>query len=246
MEVLELILIGVGVGFISGFFGIGGGTLVVPLMLLLGNDIKYAVGVSVLQMLFSSIFGSWINFKHSMLNVKSSLVLGLGGFVGASTSGFIITSLSPQALLIISFFIQAFSIYKLVKKPVVVTGKARESHILVFIIGSLVGMVSISVGIGGAALLIPVLMNVLNFDIKKAVSTGLFFVIFSSTAGFISLALHDLVYYREGTLIGLGSLVGVYFGVLQAKKIDKNKQKVLLLILSFVILAIIAQKLFLG
>ena len=35
----EYILIGACVGFISGFFGIGGGTIVVPVMMLFGYDV---------------------------------------------------------------------------------------------------------------------------------------------------------------------------------------------------------------
>jgi len=46
--------LGVFVGFISGFFAIGGGTVLVPALLFLGYDIKYAIGISVTQMVFSS------------------------------------------------------------------------------------------------------------------------------------------------------------------------------------------------
>ena len=76
----EYILIGVAVGFISGFFGIGGGTVVVPVMMLFGYDVKYAIGISIMQMIFSSIFGSFVNFKSKMLDVAPALVLGLGAF----------------------------------------------------------------------------------------------------------------------------------------------------------------------
>lgn len=243
---MELVLLGIVVGFVSGFFGIGGGTIIVPVMLLLGYEIKYAVGISIMQMVFSSIFGSFINFKNKMFDIKSALALGLGGFSGALASGFIVSSLSERVLLSVLFLIQLFNILKLFKTPAITNETPNESKLALYIIGLLVGMISISVGIGGSILIMPILITFLKFDIKKAVSTGLFFVIFSSTAGFISLALHDLVYYKEGALIGVGSLLGVYFGVLQARRIDKNKQKVLLLILSFIILAIIFQKLFLG
>ena len=96
---LQYILIGVAVGFISGFFGIGGGTVVVHAMMLFGYDIKYAIGISIMQMIFSSIFGSFVNFKNKMLDVAPALVLGFGGFCGALSSGFIVSYFSSKFLL---------------------------------------------------------------------------------------------------------------------------------------------------
>lgn len=46
----ELIALGVVVGLLSGFFGIGGGTVLVPMLLALGYDTKVAIGMSVVQM----------------------------------------------------------------------------------------------------------------------------------------------------------------------------------------------------
>ena len=60
MEWLDgAVLLGLGLlsGIFAGFFGIGGGTLIVPAMMLLGLDIKTAIGISVMQMMFSSLWG---------------------------------------------------------------------------------------------------------------------------------------------------------------------------------------------
>jgi len=96
--------------------------------------------------------------------------------------------------------------------------------------------------IGGAVFVMPILISFLNYDIKKAVSTGLFFVIFSSSAGFLSLAAHGLVHYDIGVLLGLGSLAGVYAGVKTSHKIGKKAQKRWMIALIVTILCITVRK----
>jgi len=78
----ELSLLGIIVGLLSGFFGIGGGTIMVPMLLMLGYDIKVAIGISVVQMVFSSIYGSYLNHKKGTLDIAMISVIGLGGFAG--------------------------------------------------------------------------------------------------------------------------------------------------------------------
>jgi len=50
---MELVLIGVVAGFLAGFFGVGGGMITVPLLLYTGISIKFAIGISSMQMVFS-------------------------------------------------------------------------------------------------------------------------------------------------------------------------------------------------
>ncbi len=51
LAIIILAVIGIFTGVIAGCFGIGGGAIVVPRMVLLGNDIKFAIGISIMQMI---------------------------------------------------------------------------------------------------------------------------------------------------------------------------------------------------
>ncbi|MGH1601463.1 sulfite exporter TauE/SafE family protein [Campylobacter majalis] len=219
---LLLLCIGVGVGLISGFFGIGGGTFVVPAMLMLGFDVKNAIGISIMQMLFSSFFGSYFNYKAGMLKLNNGVIIGVGGAVGASFSGFIV-SVTPDIILkLILIAILILSIIKLYIKPKqesIIT----PSRFVLFLVGVGVGAIAISVGVGGAIFITPILVGFLGFDIKKASSLGLFFVIFSSFSGFISMSYNGHIQHLEGFLVGIGSILGVYFGTKLAHKTDKAK-----------------------
>ena len=47
---LELLAFGLITGFTSGFFGIGGGSILIPMLLVAGFAMKEAVAISIMQM----------------------------------------------------------------------------------------------------------------------------------------------------------------------------------------------------
>lgn len=237
-------IFGILVGFSAGFFGIGGGTILVPSLIYLGYDIKMAIGISVMQMIFSSIFGSYVNYKAGVLQLNSGIFLGFGALFGASLSGFIVTALPQIALLILFAIILALSIYKFFTAPIEPKSSPNESKVLLFIVGVVIGAIAISTGTGGAIFLTPVLVGFMNWDIKKAVGTTLFFIIFGSISGFISLSANGHVDYDAGVAVGLGSLLGVYFGVKLSHKVDKKIQKRALLILYVIMFLLTINKIF--
>ncbi len=240
---IELILAGILVGGVSGFFGIGGGTILVPILLYLGFDIKDAIGISVVQMVFSSLFGSYLNLRKGTLKISSTIFFGFGGFLGGLTSGYIVDNLSSESLTWMFLAVVIYAIYKFFKAPAISHKKPIENRLLFLGIGIMIGMFSTSIGIGGSLLLTPIMVGLLHYDIKAAVSTALFFVIFSSSAGLISLSSYGYVDFSNGILIGISSLIGVYFGIQLAHKTEAKKHKNMILGLNFVILALIVNKL---
>ncbi len=239
---IGLAFFGIVVGASSGFFGIGGGTILVPSLMYLGYDIKTAIGISVMQMIFSSMFGSYMNYKSGVLQLNSGIFLGFGALFGAALSGTIVKNLPHIALLILFALILAMSIYKFFTAPVEPKSTPNESKGLLFVVGAIIGAIAISTGTGGAIFLTPVLVGFMNWDIKKAVGTTLFFIIFGSISGFVSLSANGLLDYNAGVAVGLGSLVGVYFGVKLSQHVSKSVQKRALLILYCVMLVLTLNK----
>lgn len=234
--ILELIVLGVGIGVLSGFFGIGGGTILVPVLLLLGYDIKVAIGISVVQMVFSSVYGSFLNFKKGSLQFDTVLSIGTGGFVGALLSGWVISALSSQTLeyVFLSFVIMA--LLRMAYSPAKYKESKKVHPFILFCIGTVLGVFAISIGVGGSILLVPILVGFLHFELKKAISAGLFFVVFSSISGLISLSIAGQIQYLDGVVIGSASLIGVFIGVhlnhMSSAKIQKR------LLLGFYILVL--------
>jgi len=211
--IVELMLLGAVVGLLSGFFGIGGGTILVPALLIFGFDMKAAVGISVIQMVFSSIYGSYLNLKKGTLDVKMVTTIGIGGFGGALLSPFIIEILSAKTLEWVFLGFATFALSRVFFKPKEHSDAHTVPPAILFAIGVLLGAFSISIGVGGSLLLVPLLVGFLHVPLKQAVSAGLFFVVFSSVSGLIGLSIAGGLDYESGVIIGLASLVGVAAGI---------------------------------
>ncbi|ABB44442.1 Protein of unknown function DUF81 [Sulfurimonas denitrificans DSM 1251] len=241
---VELLLLGVGVGTLSGFFGIGGGTILVPLLLFLGYQIKDAIGISVVQMVFSSIYGSYLNNKNKNLDVAMVVTIGIGGFCGAFLSGFIVSSINDKFLEIIFLAFASFALYRLFAKTVINQTPRSVNRVLLLVIGVILGTFSMLIGVGGSILLVPILVGFLHVDLKRAISAGLFFVVFSSVAGLISHSLSREIDFFSGIIIGLASLIGVYIGVYLKDRVDVWVQKKLLVLFYLLVVLYLAQRIF--
>ncbi|MEA1983294.1 MAG: sulfite exporter TauE/SafE family protein [Campylobacterota bacterium] len=241
---VELALLGTFVGLLSGFFGIGGGTILVPLLLLLGYETKVAIGISVVQMAFSSIYGSYLNNKKGTLDIPMVMVIGSGGFIGALLSGFIASGFSDTTLEFIFLSFAIFALMRLFFKTKEHREQKDVSNLVLLSIGVPLGALSMTIGVGGSIILVPILVGFLHVPLKKAISAGLFFVVFSSLSGLISHTLSSHVDFKSGVTIGLVSLFGVYIGIMLKDIVSDKLQKNLLVIFYLLVVLYLIQRIF--
>jgi uncharacterized protein len=85
MSVNVFVFLGMGgaVGFLSGMFGIGGGFLMTPLLILSGIPSAVAVGTEAAQIVASSVSGAIAQWRRNNVDVKMGTVLLTGGILGA-------------------------------------------------------------------------------------------------------------------------------------------------------------------
>ena len=244
--IIELILVGIFIGTMSGFFGVGGGMILVPILLVLGFDIKVAIGISIVQMVFSSLLGSYLNYKKGSLIVGEGIFVGFGGFVGGYIGAYVTEYISDTVLQFLFFGLLLFALFRLFfsKNHEDDSQTKSLSKVLLFIIGLTIGIFAITLGIGGSIILTPLLVGLLHYPIKKAVSAGLFFVVFSSVAGMISRLTTGTIDFHNGLIVAVASLLGVTLGIWMKDHVTSKNHKFLLLGLYVFALGMLVKKIF--
>lgn len=92
---------GFAISTVSSLAGIGGGTFIMPLLLVLGLETKKAVGTSALIVTFISFFGFLSHMSQGGQNIDISIMIfaGIAAFVGAQAgSRLIFRKISPRTI----------------------------------------------------------------------------------------------------------------------------------------------------
>jgi len=94
------ILIGVAAGVLSGLFGIGGGVVIVPALLLLARMSPLtATGTSLGALLLPvGALGAWEYYRKGQLDLRIALLLAVGLFFGAFFGARLAQMLTPVVL----------------------------------------------------------------------------------------------------------------------------------------------------
>ena len=84
----RLVIVGLGVGFLTGFFGVGGGFLIVPsLVLVLGLPMHLAVGTSLIAISLNALWGMVGNLRLGSLDWTLTALFAIGGVAGVLAGG---------------------------------------------------------------------------------------------------------------------------------------------------------------
>ncbi|MEO0833401.1 MAG: sulfite exporter TauE/SafE family protein, partial [Pseudomonadota bacterium] len=83
VDPLVVMIMGGGVGFLSGMFGVGGGFLMTPLLIFYGIPAPVAVGTEASQIVASSVSGVTAHLKRKTVDFQMGGFLVLGGGLGA-------------------------------------------------------------------------------------------------------------------------------------------------------------------
>lgn len=192
-------VLGSGVGFLAGLLGIGGGLVIVPVLsyILLHFNvlpteqiIVTAIATSLASILFTATSSAIAHHKNNNVPWSIAPWIMLGVALGALISGFI-AALLPEAVVRLVF---AISVVLIALRMIfsrsndTATVRTMPNKGLLTFFTALIGGLSAMIGIGGGALLVP-LLTFFSVNMKKAIgcasASGIVIALFGSV-GYIS------------------------------------------------------------
>lgn len=193
-------LLGSGVGFLAGLLGIGGGLVIVPVLSAILLHFKLfpaeqvviiAIATSLASILFTSTSSAIAHHKNGNVPWNLAPWVMTGVAFGALISGFLAALLPENVVRIVfgvSVTIIALKMFYSSGKNNTTTNRKFPNKALLSFFTTITGGLSAMIGIGGGALLVP-LLTFFSVDIKKAIgcasACGIVIALFGSI-GYIS------------------------------------------------------------
>ncbi len=224
-----LILVGLAAGIFAGLFGIGGGVVIVPVLVLFaGFTLVEATGTSLAAILLPvGILGAIAYYRAKIIDVRASLFIAAGLLTTVAVGAWLahdlpadfVKTLYAAFLLYVSwtFIDPVRRIRRLLGHPVTSKGEPETpphpSAPALIVVGAVAGVMAGLFGIGGGNIIVPLLTVALGYPAKRAIATSLGTLL-------LPIGLPGVLYYHHaGTLdlaaaawVALGLLVGTVFG----------------------------------
>lgn len=229
MQTLYLLIIGLAAGVLSGLFGIGGGVLIVPgLILIAGFTLVQATGTSLAAILLPvGILGVLVYHRARIIDLRASLWIA-AGLLGTVAMGAWLANTLPAPfmkrfygvfLLYVSWrfirpldFVRRLRGFRPEPRPEPDIPPHPPAPVLLGV-GLLAGVLAGLFGIGGGNIIVPILTTFLGYPAKRAIATSL-------GALLPPIGLPGVLYYHHaGTLdlltaipVAAGLFLGTVFG----------------------------------
>lgn len=248
MEWSILVLIGLVAGTFGSLVGLGGGVIIVPSLLyvsslgLLGQPVEpsNAVGISLMVIVFNALSSTIYNYKEKRVDVKSGLFFflasGPASILGSMLNKYVSVNqfyiLFGVVMVLVTFLLTTQNRVTPIKMKWNVTREyidnAGIKHIygynraVGFIITFFAGLLGGLFGIGGGAILVPMMIILFQFPVHVATATSMFIILLSSSVGSISHIVQGNTIFSYVLVIGSGAFIGGRLGSYISSKMSSK------------------------
>ncbi|MGA0010234.1 MAG: sulfite exporter TauE/SafE family protein [Candidatus Nanopelagicales bacterium] len=217
--------VGAGAGIVSGLFGVGGGIVLVPyLVLVRGWQQKQAQATSLVMVAMAATAGLVQYALADQVVWAAGAAVLVGGLVGALVGSSLVARLQSWILQVAFAGLLIIAALRMVTTSVSDapgTPPDLDAVVIGAYIGSglAMGILSALFGIGGGILLVPLLVTVFGYDVRLAAGTSLAVMGLIALVGALRQSRQGATHWGAGVLLGLGGIAGGLVGAALAQRV---------------------------
>ena len=230
-RILLVIATGVGAGFLSGLFGVGGGLVIVPaLMAVLRMDQRRASATSLAAIIVTAAVGSGTYALHGEVSWAGAALLVVGALAGSQIGVWLLRRLPAPVL---PWILIGFTVFVIVSQYLHVPTRegtvslTPASCALMILVGLCAGILSGLVGVGGGSVIVPGMELAVGAGDLIARGTSLLVMIPTGIAGTVTNLRHRMVDLRVGLIVGASAAALAPVGRLAATLVSPSVGAVL-------------------
>jgi len=234
MLIIELILLGLFVGGVTGVTGASGVLIMVPILSTFFDvSLPVILGTSLFVDIIASAAVSFTYGKSKNLDIVGTLWILIGALLGAQVGSFYVVSVSRVLIMLVLALCMFFFGLKMWRSglsnhkhnTLVVPEKISfyfKTPIGMILSGLVIGLSTGIFGAGGGLTVFIVLYSFLEFPLKKAVGTSSFIMLVTALSGVVGYAKYGNLDIYLGLIIGLSAAVGGILSSIFANKINEE------------------------
>ena len=256
------------VGFLGSLIGLGGATILIPVLILIGVPVKEAIASAMIAIIATSSGSAASYVRERIANVRIAMFLEIFTVVGAIVGATITTHINPVFLY---FFFAAFLMTSFLRfrRKNTYTGQSQDkvsrwlglsgsyydqstktqvsyqaNHALLGGLGMLIaGVAGGMLGIGAGAFKVTVQENVLRLPSKVASTTSNFIIGMTALAGLSVYLASGLMNLTLMAPLAIGATIG---GLIGGRVLNRLNDKVLMVLFFAIVIYLIVQMLYKG
>lgn len=212
----KLVGIGVAAGLLGGFFGVGGGIIVVPLLIWAGMGRHRAHATSLASFIIIATAGA-ISFGVSgAVDLGFGVAIGMGGIIGSVIGASVMHRMSTRTLTLVFGLVLLVAGVRMVSGADPLPGTSSFDSLGQLMIAIGIGLVSGIfaglAGIGGGVVIVPASVLLLGLDQHVSQGTSLAAIVLTAISGTVVNLRNRRVDLGDSLVIGLGGVGGSLVG----------------------------------
>lgn len=217
---ITMIIIGCFVGLVLGLTGAGGALIAIPLFLnYLQASIGQATFLSLLVVLLSS--GANYLFMKEKADKKLVLEIWIFSFIGAYLASLIKHAVSDLMIVFLLGSVSLYGLWKVWNESSFSESKKERKHSRQksIVLGIFFGALTTLTGLGGGALIIPLLISQFQFSYQEALPSSLLLIFLVSLGSF------GMQLITRGQSLSLMNVLSLTIGIILAIVLSRHLSK---------------------